>query len=184
MQPGEDHTHTEQHAEHHGEVAATHHQEAPHHAAPHISSPFGQGPPPFMRMSIHLSQPDPRDSEVELKDSYQAWEYFLAPRTQGELLHKYCVLKRTIFGQDTMKEDPQSKNLLYWFGEFFNLVNDIRMWNVKNIDIKWRFYLSYGLALSPIFLFKKHKLRRCIPATILTWYFMLPEETKAIVRAK
>lgn len=183
MQPGDNQTQTEQHAVH-AEAAAAHQQQRPPQSAPQFVNPFGQGPPPFLRMSIHLSHPDPRDSEVELKDNYQPWEYFLAPTTQKELLHKYCVLKRTLFGQDPMVEDPESKNLLYWFGEFLTAVNDVRMWNVKNIDIKWRFYLSYGLALSPLFLFKKHKLRRCIPATVLTWYFMLPEFTKAIVRAK
>ena len=83
-----------------------------------------------------------------------------------------------------MKEDPSSKNLLHWVGEFLNLINDIRMWNVQNIDIKWRFYLAYPLVLSPLFLFRKRKFRKLIPSTYLTWYFILPEQTKAIVRAK
>ena len=198
MQPGENHKEGEHPTGHHDDGSHAGHLGAPHggppggltggghppYPPPMAMSPFGPGPPPFFRMSMHLSKPDPRDSEVELKDSYQVWEYFVAPRTQKELLHRYWVLKRTMFGQDPIKEDPNSTNLMYWFTEFVKIINDIRMWNVENIDIKWRFYLAYPLALSPLFLFRKHKFRRLIPSTILTWYFVLPEETKAIIRAK
>ena len=155
----------------------------PHVGHPTMGGPWGKGPPPFLKMSIYLNKPDPRDADITLKDSYQAWEYFVAPRSQRELMHKYSVLRRQMFGVDTTKQDPESKPLVYYLFQISSGIQDIRKMICENLDIKTRFYLAIPIALSPLYLAKRRSLKRVIPVTFFTWYWLLPEHLKAILRA-
>ena len=144
--------------------------------------PWGQGPPPFMKMSLHLSKPSEGQKKVELKDQYDAVEYFTAPESQHELLHKYSVLKRSLFGQDPKVEDPNSKSLLYYGYEFVKGVQDFRLTIVQNLDLKTRFYLGHALWIT-FTLFSRKKIRRIIPYYFLSHFWVCPENIKAILRA-
>ena len=49
--------------------------------------------------------------EPRLRYDYQPWEYFLAPKTQEEITHKYSILRRTVLSDKIEKPDPESMSI-------------------------------------------------------------------------
>mmetsp|Transcript_30873 Transcript_30873/g.35269 ORF Transcript_30873/g.35269 Transcript_30873/m.35269 type:complete len:84 (+) Transcript_30873:318-569(+) len=83
-----------------------------------------------------------------------------------------------------MKEDPESKSLGNYLVEVANYVQDFRQYMLENLDIKIRFYSCYAISLSPLYFARKHKIGKMCKLMFLSWYFIFPEQLKAILRTK
>ena len=119
-----------------------------------------------------------------LRFDYQPWEYFLAPKDQAELTHKYSVLRRSVTQEDVQKSEEGSTSLR----ESINCVRDTIRSTRTNIQsgtsLQVRYYGAIPLILSPLLLFRSKRPRRILSMYGLTSYFVLPEPIRAILDAK
>ena len=121
--------------------------------------------------------------KASLKDSYQPWEYFVAPSNPMEYMHRFNILKRKIFNED-IKGDPSTWCLRQYLGNAYQYILDIQKAIRDSASLQTRYYSTYAIMLSVLILARKRRIKKLWISYVATSIWIYPEHIAAVLNAK